>query len=601
MNGIIFLTVSALFYTLINTIIFFKKKKINKIENKIYTYLLLVSIVSMVMELSITVTTNLGLFGTFIQKAFLAVLVVWLSLFLLYTFVITLFDFKKSESDNLKKYRLLFYILLFASIILISCIFILPIYFNSTEVGKYTYGPSVDVVFKTAQVYTIIMSILLFLNFKKINRKGYLPIITFIILLILTSLIQKVHPEMLITNAVFGIIVFLMYHTIENPDVKMVSALNQNRILIEKSNEEKANLLFKVSQEVKRPIYEIEKANNVILNSSSLDTIKNNSLVIGLNVKNLMSISDSLLDISKLDFKNIKIDNSDYNVVNLFNEIKAIAKNRMKDGIDFRFNVSKIIPEYLYGDRVKLKQVVSSLLFNSIKYTSSGFIELEVNSIIKYDVCRLMISVSDSGKGIDIVKINEILSSDTSLTDKELERLSSLDIDLLVINKVVKMLNGTLIIRSEKGKGSEFLIIIDQKIKNHDIGVMKKVEKYSREVFNHKRVLVIDDDIDTLNRVGKILEDRNYEVIKSSFGQDCMNIIKNSLDIDIILLDDANVDMSALDVLKMLKNNHVNIPVLVMLSNKKEFMKEHYLNDGFRDYIIKEKLVSELNKLDKYV
>lgn len=601
MNGIIFLTVSALFYTLINTIIFFKKKKINKIENKIYTYLLLVSIVSMVMELSITVTTNLGFFGTFIQKTFLAVLVVWLSLFLLYTFVITLFDFKKSESDNLKKYRLLFYILLFASIILISCIFILPIYFNSTEVGKYTYGPSVDVVFKTAQVYTIIMSILLFLNFKKINRKGYLPIITFIILLILTSLIQKVHPEMLITNAVFGIIVFLMYHTIENPDVKMVSALNQNRILIEKSNEEKSNLLFKVSQEVKRPIYEIEKANNVILNSSSLDTIKHNSLVIGLNVKNLMSISDSLLDISKLDFKNIKIDNSDYNVINLFNEIKAIAKNRMKDGIDFRFNVSKIIPEYLYGDRVKLKQVVSSLLFNSIKYTSSGFIELEVNSIIKYDVCRLMISVSDSGKGIDIVKINEILSSDTSLTDKELERLSSLDIDLLVINKVVKMLNGTLIIRSEKGKGSEFLIIIDQKIKNHDIGVMKKVEKYSREVFNHKRVLVIDDDIDTLNRVGKILEDRNYEVIKSSFGQDCMNIIKNSLDIDIILLDDANVDMSALDVLKMLKNNHVNIPVLVMLSNKKEFMKEHYLNDGFRDYIIKEKLVSELNKLDKYV
>lgn len=601
MNGIIFLTVSALFYTLINTIIFFKKKKINKIENKIYTYLLLVSIVSMVMELSITVTTNLGFFGTFIQKAFLAVLVVWLSLFLLYTFVITLFDFKKSESDNLKKYRLLFYILLFASIILISCIFILPIYFNSTEVGKYTYGPSVDVVFKTAQVYTIIMSILLFLNFKKINRKGYLPIITFIILLILTSLIQKVHPEMLITNAVFGIIVFLMYHTIENPDVKMVSALNQNRILIEKSNEEKSNLLFKISQEVKRPIYEIEKANNVILNSSSLDTIKHNSLVIGLNVKNLMSISDSLLDISKLDFKNIKIDNSDYNVINLFNEIKAIAKNRMKDGIDFRFNVSKIIPEYLYGDRVKLKQVVSSLLFNSIKYTSSGFIELEVNSIVKYDVCRLMISVSDSGKGIDIVKINEILSSDTSLTDKELERLSSLDIDLLVINKVVKMLNGTLIIRSEKGKGSEFLIIIDQKIKNHDIGVMKKVEKYSREVFNHKRVLVIDDDIDTLNRVGKILEDRNYEVIKSSFGQDCMNIIKNSLDIDIILLDDANVDMSALDVLKMLKNNHVNIPVLVMLSNKKEFMKEHYLNDGFRDYIIKEKLVSELNKLDKYV
>ena len=150
--------------------------------------------------------------------------------------------------------------------------------------------------------------------------------------------------------------------------------------------------------------------------------------------------------------------------------------------------MSSIVPEYLYGDSVKLKQVISSIVFNSIKYTKNGFVELDIDSIVKYDTCRLLITISDSGCGMELEKINKILSADGELSNEELKKLDSLDVDLVVTNKLVKMLNGTLIIKSEVGVGSQFIIIIDQKV-NLDKSKNNKVEKYLSGVVNKKRVL----------------------------------------------------------------------------------------------------------------
>jgi len=394
----------------------------------------------------------------------------------------------------------------------------------------------------------------------------------------------------------------LMFFTIENPDVKMVSVLNENRILVEKSNEAKSNLLFKISQEVKKPISDIVYYNNEINSSNDVDFIRKKCKLIDLKTRELMIIADGLLDVSRMDSRNIKVDCNFYNVHNFFKEIKHRTDSYIKNkNIDFRFNMSSIVPESLYGDSVKLKQVISSIIFNSIKYTKKGFIELDIDSIVKYDTCRLLITISDSGCGMELEKINEILSADGELSDDELWRLDSLDVDLFVTNKLVKMLNGTLIIKSEVGIGSQFMIVIDQKI-NSDDNKNINVEEYLSGVVNKKRVLVVDDDIKTLNRVSSILEIKNYEVIKSSYGKDLIDRIGNDDKIDLVILDDENIDNSALNILKDLKSNFdVNIPILVMLNNDKLFISKHYVDDGFTDYIAKDKLEKELDKIDKYI
>ena len=213
MSGTIFLTVSALIYTIMTLILFLKKDKINKIENRIFTAILITSITSMCTELLIVFTNQIPIISTIIQKLFLVCIISWLCVFVIYTFIITMFD-KENKEEKVKSYKTYITLYIIVNCIVSIILFLLPIEFNSINGSKYTSGPSVDTLFLVVGLDILIMVILVLTHLKYINKKGYLPIITLIILLILVAIIQNSYPEMLLSNAVFGFIVFLMYHTI---------------------------------------------------------------------------------------------------------------------------------------------------------------------------------------------------------------------------------------------------------------------------------------------------------------------------------------------------------------------------------------------------
>lgn len=168
-SGTIYLTISALIYTIITTILFTKKKKINKLENRIFTKLLILSILSMIFELTIVLTVNIPMLSSIIQKIFLIFIVLWLSRFIDYTFVITVFDAKKSDLENYEKYKNLYYIFLGINVLCCIGILLLPIYFNDIGTAKYTSGPSVNMVFTITGIYLLTILILLVTHFKKIR------------------------------------------------------------------------------------------------------------------------------------------------------------------------------------------------------------------------------------------------------------------------------------------------------------------------------------------------------------------------------------------------------------------------------------------------
>jgi len=176
-KGTIFLTVSALIYTIVTTIIFLRKDKINKVENRIFKRLLGASILSMIVELLIIVTVDLGALVTLVQKLFLTCLILWLAIFMTYTFVITTFKDDISEEENIKKYNILHYIFIFINVLVCLLILVLPIEFKSIGDAKYTTGASVNVVYIALGIYVAIMSILIFAHLKNIHKKGYIPII----------------------------------------------------------------------------------------------------------------------------------------------------------------------------------------------------------------------------------------------------------------------------------------------------------------------------------------------------------------------------------------------------------------------------------------
>ena len=296
-----------------------------------------------------------------------------------------------------------------------------------------------------------------------------------------------------------------------------------------------------------------------------------------------------------MDINNLKIVETTYNTKNFFEELKLRIKSEIKNSnknIEFRYEISNNIPEYLQGDNTKLKQIIMSTIYDSIKYTKEGFIELNINTIIKYGICRLMIDISDSGSGMSIHKINEILNVSEKIDSKEQERIDKLDISLPLAHKIIKSLNGSFIIKSEENKGTNFLIIIDQKISENK-KEKTNLEKFAKKIINEKKILVVTVDNDIINKIQESFGE--YEIINSLYGHDAEERLKKEK-FELILVDDELKNESGIEVLKLIKEK-TKKPIIIMIDKNKEFISEHYIEDGFTNYVIKQNIEEELKKI----
>lgn len=597
-TGIYFL-IQSLFFSILLIIIYFNKKRLNTTENKIYSCLIITSLVEIILELILDVimpiyTSNI-LLSTFIAKTYCVVILIWLSLLITYVSVVTLEE--KNKNNNKKIIKNVFIAITIISTLLI---YISPIYFYYDQIVYYTYGPSVNVDYIVSFAYVLVGIICLIWNKENIKNKKYIPIFTFLLMGGITGIIQMIYPSLLLSTGVHTFITFLMYFTIENPDLKMVEELNKNKKITEQNFEEKTSFLFKISQDLKKPLLDITEISNEIIDNSKGD-IKEQAKIINDSSKQLYTYVNSALDISNMDIKNIKIISNTYNTKNLFEEIKLRVNNEIKEKnkeIEFVCEISKNIPEYLIGDNTKLKQIILSVIFDSIKHTEKGYIELNINTIVRYDICRLIIEISDTGEGMELEKINKILSSTGELTEDELKRIDTLDINLFTSQKIIKATNGSLMIKSELNKGTNFLIVIDQKIGKQKEN--NKLEKYAKEMLSNKKILVISPDNKIVSEIRKKLED--IDVINSLYGKDAIEKIKNKEKFELILIDDKLKNESGLEVLKKLKQTKkFKIPTVVLINKNNEFIGEHYIEDGFSSYMIKENLDKELSKIEKYI
>ena len=331
-----------------------------------------------------------------------------------------------------------------------------------------------------------------------------------------------------------------------------------------------------MSAEVRKPIENIKELNDYNLDSDNLKEIKENSKGIDLNLRNANFTINNVLDVTSLDTKNINITNNKYNIYKLLKEIK-LRESKKINNIRFDFNISENIPEYLYGDSIRLKNILMCILDKSIERTNNGFIEVNVNSINKYDICRLIITIEDSSLPLSLEEINNILDNDKEIDEN--------NITIYDINKLINMMNGNLMIKSEEG--NEFLLSIDSKILN------PKTE----EITNDTDILFISNN----NKLLKNLEILFNEYTSNSVlnGIDAIDLIRAGENYNLILIDDVMKPISGLETLKKLRSLDINIPCIIMLDKDKEHIKNHYIKDGFIDYILKDDLKNETNRIIK--
>ena len=396
--------------------------------------------------------------------------------------------------------------------------------------------------------------------------------------------IHYFEQRLFLSSLSITLISYLMFFTIENPDMKLLEEVHKSKEISDAANEEKTLFLYNMTQEIRKTTEYINANADMILDSDSLDDDKDCAREIKGITSKFNSMTNELFDVSKLDAASIKVYNNKYNVKNILKEIVTVYNKICKEvDLDFRVNIDHDVPEVMYGDSISLKEVLNIILDNSVKYTRDGFIEFNVNTIIKNDVCRLIITIEDNGIGIKSEDINKMKIEDKSLSKA---------------NKLVTLMNGAMMISSNYGYGTKVKIILDQKV---EFDVNETVAKYE-EIYEDIKILMVDDNDSGIKIIDKLIKGSNIKMDFATNGKECINKIKAYDKYNIILLDEQLSQISALELIKKIKGiKNFNIPVLLLTKDNSYEYNDEFKKLGFSDYLLKPIKKDDLiNKINEY-
>ena len=415
-------------------------------------------------------------------------------------------------------------------------------------------------------------------------------------------MLQKVFPDILLVNPALILITFIMYFTIENPDLLLMEQLNIAKDQAEKANAAKTDFLSNMSHEIRTPLNAIVGFSNLLLENERIpDDAKDEVKDIIMASENLLEIVNGILDISKIEANKLEIINTEYDFNKLTSELIALTKGRIGDKpLEFKVNIDETIPRVLYGDSQRLKQVAVNILTNAVKYTKEGWIELKISSVIKDGICRLILSVEDTGIGIKPENINKLFNRFERIDLEENMTIEGTGLGLAITKKLVELMNGKIVVQSVYGKGSKFTVSVDQRIvENPTIKLEELVSEKPHIEVSDKKVLLVDDNKINLKVAERLLDSYGVKTESVESGFECIDKIKTGNKYDLILLDDMMPKLSGVETLHKLKIEieGFNIPVVALTANALTGMKEKYLADGFNDYLSKPINKEELNRV----
>ena len=467
------ITLISIFFWAFLAGVYFLKPNLSNIDNKIYKYILILDFFQITLSLICLITAyylnyhwSMMVIYDITARFFCVTQMMWYFSLMLYALIITSTVDSKFRKAVLGTTRFGQIIRLIFIALLLLIIWVLPVDYAINPQGILVYdGGRTNVMF-----YSLIFTVPIEVVYLVIKRKTYefKKVILFPIIIgfqITAFIISKIDTSINMYPLTITLISYLMYHTIENPDIKLITRLQQAKETAEKSNKEKTDFLASMSHELRTPLNAIVGLTSIIVDSDNKEQIKEDGKDILKAANNLQELVEGMLDINNLESDNIELQEESYNPKYLFEDLIRVTKIKLVDkDITFRTNFSSRIPAKLYGDREKLKRVINNLLTNAVKYTEKGYVDFNVDCENNSDTCTLKITVRDTGRGIKEDQKQFLFTKFYRLEEDKDSDIGGTGLGLAVTKSLLDIMNGEIEVYSIYEQGTSFTIHVPQKI-----------------------------------------------------------------------------------------------------------------------------------------
>lgn len=530
--------VCCLLFLIFLFITYFTKKNMNNIENLIYRHMLIdnaICILTYIISYSLfiygslnTITPTYNTICVFVAELAPVCMASWCLLMVYYLTLLI-------SEGNEKRYNFLTknvkYIL--TGIYLVSIISFLLTFFLENKTFNYNTGIETSpLIFISLILYATFIFLFIFIPLKarKVSKKKKLPLYLIVLISFIAIIIGFLNVPVVIMFAMITVINHLMYHTIENPDMKMVAELTLAKEQADRANNAKSDFLASMSHELRTPLNSIIGLTEVMTDSNDLNEIHEDLKDISVSSRKLLELVDGILTINTLESNDVQIINNNYNIKDLIKDIDNGVSLRIGDKpIEFRQNISNNLPIELYGDKDKVKTIINNLLSNAIKYTDQGVVELSVDSMVVKEKCNLRITVTDTGKGIKDEELENIFTKFYRSQENKDSDISGTGLGLSITKSLVELMDGKITVNSSEDMGTTFTVTIVQGL----------VENSSNNTINTE-VKTVDNSVVTVvlteNNSNNNVDNAVVNTVEdTSVDNNTINSIENDVDTTEIL------------------------------------------------------------------
>ena len=602
-------------YCILMAIVYFYKRRANKnrsLTSLFYLLLIigviLVGIIEMICLWAIAYVNNPPLVEILCRIHILMDIQIF-TLAIVYCYVATVDDSNLTTYTRVRRFLGLFVVTLDS---ILYCITLaLPIEYNAVINPHWVLfrGPALYPVYALGLIVCFFSSYLIW-RYRKTNAKELtIPAAYFAITFIIFALIQLVFFDNGI-NYIYTLIAYFMlgtFFTIESQDTKLLKDAEESRESAENASKAKSNFLASVSHAIRTPMNTVLGYSQALLEERKLteEKVKTDAKDIKEASTNLLELINNILDISRIESGKEEIEVKDYKIEELLREVNSLITSKIKqDEVDFKINVDSNIPISYKGDADKIYKIIVNILLNAIDNTKFGNVSLDVGGAYVGSVFKLSLIVANTGH---VMSEEEFKKDFDEFSDEDNSQgTDKVKLGLIVAKRLISLMDGTIDFKNETGKGTRYIISIDQevvddmKIGNIVIESAGTSEDSPLDLTGLKTLLVDDNNVN-IKLATRLLKQFNLEVTTASNGQECIDLVKNN-EYDIIFLDHMMPGLDGIATVHKLREDGKNMPIIALTANSYSGSRDKYIEEGFTDYLPKPFRYKDLNKiLEKYM